>query len=70
MPEKLMRQTSVKMTVLLHKQANDWFHPLLTVSTKDYYHIYLQERLDHMCHLPWHHGFWNSNHMHEKVLLP
>ena len=27
----MLRQTSVKMVVLLHKQANDWFHPLLTV---------------------------------------
>ena len=27
----MLRQTSVKMAVLLHKQANDWFHPLLTV---------------------------------------
>ena len=27
----MLRQTSVKMAVLLHKQANDRFHPLLTV---------------------------------------
>ena len=27
----MLRQTSVKMAVLLHKQANDWFHPLLSV---------------------------------------
>ena len=27
----MLRQTYVKMAVLLHKQANDWFHPLLTV---------------------------------------
>ena len=27
----MLRQTSVKMAVLLHKQASDRFHPLLTV---------------------------------------
>ena len=27
----MLRQTSVKMAVLLHKQANDRFHSLLTV---------------------------------------
>ena len=27
----MLHQTSVKMAVLLHKQANDRFHPLLTV---------------------------------------
>ena len=28
----MLRQTSVKMAVLLHKQASDRFHSLLTVS--------------------------------------
>ena len=29
----MLRQTSVKMAVLLHKQASDRFHSLLTVCT-------------------------------------
>ena len=29
----MLRQTSVKMAVLLHKQASDRFHSLLTVYT-------------------------------------
>ena len=29
----MLRQTSVKMAVLLHKQTSDWFHALLTVSS-------------------------------------
>ena len=29
----MLRQTSVKMAVLLHKQASDRFHLLLTVDT-------------------------------------
>ena len=29
----MLRQTSVQMAVLLHKQPNDWFHPLLTVQS-------------------------------------
>ena len=27
----MLRQTSIKMAVSLHKQASDWFHLLLTV---------------------------------------
>ena len=29
----MLCQTSVKMAILLHKQASDWFHSLLTVSS-------------------------------------
>ena len=31
----MLRQTSVKMAVLLHKQASDRFHSLLTVYCSD-----------------------------------